>query len=374
MADKSISELTPASQINEADLFVLEQSAQAKKLTGQILMAWIAQRYSALGYIESIEKTSTSGLVDTYTITFSGSAEPVTFTVTNGEKGDKGDSWYMHIRYSDAQPTRDADMKTTPSNWMGVYSGTSQTAPTTYTSYSWFKIKGESGPAGPAAAIESAQIRYQESTSGTVVPTGTWTASVPSIQQGHFLWTRTVISFNDGTDVTSYSVSYKGVDGSGAGDMQKSVYDPNGDVETAGGISEYVTGITDPMDDHLNDIDSDITELQTGKVPKIVSGTTRKVYIHEGETQSDLELSDIGTAFTITLGTTWTNKAQTISDARFKASGFAYEVSPSPSNFKAYGEAQIYADNVTTDGQMTFHCEEVPSGALVVNVKRSIAE
>ena len=40
--------------------------------------------------IASIEKTSTSGLVDTYTITLD-SGDTYTFTVTNGSKGDKGD-------------------------------------------------------------------------------------------------------------------------------------------------------------------------------------------------------------------------------------------------------------------------------------------
>ena len=40
--------------------------------------------------IKTIEKTSTSGLVDTYTITFD-NGETTTFNVTNGEKGEKGD-------------------------------------------------------------------------------------------------------------------------------------------------------------------------------------------------------------------------------------------------------------------------------------------
>ena len=41
--------------------------------------------------IASIEKTSTVGLVDTYTITYT-DGTTTTFTVTNGEKGDKGDT------------------------------------------------------------------------------------------------------------------------------------------------------------------------------------------------------------------------------------------------------------------------------------------
>ena len=40
--------------------------------------------------ISSIEKTSTSGLVDTYTIRFNDGTTS-TFTVANGAKGDKGD-------------------------------------------------------------------------------------------------------------------------------------------------------------------------------------------------------------------------------------------------------------------------------------------
>lgn len=40
--------------------------------------------------IKKIQKTSTSGLADTYTITLTDGATS-TFTVTNGEKGDKGD-------------------------------------------------------------------------------------------------------------------------------------------------------------------------------------------------------------------------------------------------------------------------------------------
>ena len=41
--------------------------------------------------ISSISKTGTSGLVDTYTITLTDGTKP-TFTVTNGAKGDKGDT------------------------------------------------------------------------------------------------------------------------------------------------------------------------------------------------------------------------------------------------------------------------------------------
>ena len=95
--------------------------------------------------IVSVEKTGTSGLVDTYQITYT-SGDPTTFTVTNGRNGDPGTpgtNAYVWIRYAAAEPTQDSDMKTTPDAWMGVYSGDAATAPTDYTAYTWYKIKGE---------------------------------------------------------------------------------------------------------------------------------------------------------------------------------------------------------------------------------------
>lgn len=84
MADKTIGQLTPASQVTPTDLFVLEQSGTAKKLTGQILENWLVSFADGHGGIQSIAKTGTSGLTDTYTITLSDTTT-MTFTVTNGK-------------------------------------------------------------------------------------------------------------------------------------------------------------------------------------------------------------------------------------------------------------------------------------------------
>ena len=62
-----------------------------------------------------------------------------------GAQGPIGPAAYVHIRYSATQPTQDSDMGTTPNDWMGIYSGASSTAPTAYTDYAWYKIKGETG-------------------------------------------------------------------------------------------------------------------------------------------------------------------------------------------------------------------------------------
>lgn len=76
-------------------------------------------------------------------------------------------------------------------------------------------------------------------------------------------------------------------------------------------------------------------------------------------------------AFTVTLAAAnWSSNALTVSDARFLASGYAYMVNAAPSDTYDWQDANIYADNVTTNGQMTFHCETVPSGDLTANIIR----
>ena len=71
---------------------------------------------------------------------------------TDGQDGQDGTDAYVWIRYAAAQPTADADMKTTPDAWIGIYSGDSATAPAHYTDYTWYKIKGDTG------AVQDVQI------------------------------------------------------------------------------------------------------------------------------------------------------------------------------------------------------------------------
>lgn len=79
-------------------------------------------------------------------------------------------------------------------------------------------------------------------------------------------------------------------------------------------------------------------------------------------------------SFTVTLAAaSWSSNAQTVSNANFLASGYAYIVSPASASFTAYGEAQIYADNVSADGSMVFHCDSAPSSDLTVNIVRVVS-
>ena len=84
MADKAISALPSASEITLTDLFVLEQANAAKSITGSLLVSELAEALDGHGGISSIAKTSTSGLTDTYTITFADNTT-TTYTVKNGK-------------------------------------------------------------------------------------------------------------------------------------------------------------------------------------------------------------------------------------------------------------------------------------------------
>ena len=73
--------------------------------------------------------------------------------------------------------------------------------------------KGTNGTNGTSVTVSKTGVAYQVSTSGTTAPTGTWSTTMPSCDQGQYLWTKTYVKYSDGKDTTSYSVSYKGVDG-----------------------------------------------------------------------------------------------------------------------------------------------------------------
>lgn len=61
--------------------------------------------------------------------------------------------------------------------------------------------------------LSSQSVSYQISDSGDSVPTGEWVEDCPAVQQGKYLWTRTVVQFSVGDPITSYSCAYAGVDG-----------------------------------------------------------------------------------------------------------------------------------------------------------------
>lgn len=61
--------------------------------------------------------------------------------------------------------------------------------------------------------VESTTVEYQASTSGTTVPTGTWSTTIPTVAAGSYLWTKTTTNYTSGTPTVGYSVARMGVNG-----------------------------------------------------------------------------------------------------------------------------------------------------------------
>ncbi|AWL26779.1 phage tail spike protein [Streptococcus suis] len=162
--------------------------------------------------------------------------------LTPGPKGEKGDPGQ---RGADGLPGRDgvgirsttvtyasstngatapttgwtAEVPTVaPGNYLWTKTVWTYTDGNTETGYNVSRIgrdgnTGRDGIAGKdGVGIRSTTITYGKSTSGTIQPTS-WTAQVPSVPNGQFLWTKTVWAYTDNTSETGYSVAKMGETG-----------------------------------------------------------------------------------------------------------------------------------------------------------------
>ena len=74
-------------------------------------------------------------------------------------------------------------------------------------------ISGADGQSGTSVTITSTEVRYAGSASNTTAPTSGWTANPPAVDEGKYLWTRTKVTYSDGTTTTAYSVAKQGQSG-----------------------------------------------------------------------------------------------------------------------------------------------------------------
>lgn len=68
--------------------------------------------------------------------------------------------------------------------------------------------KGDKGDQGVAGnGVKSTAVTYQAGSSGTTIPTGTWSSSIPKTSaETPYLWSRTTITYTNGTSSTTYSI------------------------------------------------------------------------------------------------------------------------------------------------------------------------
>ena len=444
MANKPIDNLIEAESIDATDLFVLKKPAGSRKLQGQVLLNWLTAAADGHGGIKSMDlistvglvktyritladnttfdlpvsdgrgvdsvtKTGTEGLVDTYTIAYSDGTSG-TFRITNGAKGDPGADANVWIKWASQKPTESSHtMGDIPDAWIGISAGHDASAPTDWTKYIWYKYKGEKGDTGAAASVQSRSVGYQVSTSGTIIPDGDWSASVPVVPQGRYLWTRTTVQFNSGDPVVSYSVARFGMDGTGTvvsvcgndPDSDGNVDLTAGDVgalPAAGGTmtgainmnGQPISGLNDPTENDQATRKKYVDDKANALLPK--SGGTMSGAIAMGGNkvtglgapEADTDAATKGyvdgkrAAYTATLTTTWIGSAapytQTVAVPGVLASDVPH-VTPVYSTTLATALLQKEAWSKVSKaeaaaGSITFTCfEEKPTAAIPIQIE-----
>lgn len=271
MADKTISELAAATSVGSTDLFVLEQSNTAKKLTGQVLENWLVSFADGHGGIQSWSYAPpvSPSLTGTLILVLADESQ-IVVPIENGAKGDTGAQTYVWIKWAANEPTADNQMSDIPDAWIGFYSGLSSTAPTSYTAYRWYNYKGEKGDTGDKGASIASVTR----TAGDGSP-GTYDTYT--------------VTLDNGTVAGTIQV-YNGLNGTGA-------------VNTVNGVSPDATGNVNlvpasigaaPVPLHLT---GTLTALPTTLTNAAITATMRVVEC------------TFGTPSAITSDVTWTTSA-----------------------------------------------------------------
>ena len=160
---------------------------------------------------------------------------------TPGTAGKDGKTSYFHVKYSnDGGKTFTGNSGEDVGTYMGSYTDYTETDSTNVGKYTWVKVKGDKGDTGQkgqdgtSVKITSKSVTYQASTSGTTAPTGTWSTSVPTVNNGQYLWTKTTVQYSDGNKTEAYSVSYKGTNGTNGTSVTVSKTEVTYQVSTSG--------------------------------------------------------------------------------------------------------------------------------------------
>lgn len=235
MADKTISELTQATQITNEDMFVLQQNGEAKKLLGMTLLDFVT-----LSVVNVTVTTLPAG--SQATATYDKTTGTLALGIPQGSKGETGATGATGATGPQGEQGVQGKTGATgatgpqgpvgPANVLTIGSVTSgKVASATITGEAPNQVlnlvlekgdKGETGDIGPQGKTgETGDI-------GPQGPQGTPGADAPTItgitirQSDYHL----IVTLSNGT---SYDAGYcRGQAGEGTGDMLASVYDPQG--------------------------------------------------------------------------------------------------------------------------------------------------
>lgn len=142
-----------------------------------------------------------------------------------GKPGIDGKTPYTHVAYADNDEGGGFSQSPDNKAYMGWYSDFTQADSNDPSLYGWSLIKGADGKDGAdgvagkdGVGVKTTTITYTQSTSGTIPPTTGWTAQVPTLIKGQYLWTQTTWVYTDSTGEAGYTVSYNAKDGNNGSD------------------------------------------------------------------------------------------------------------------------------------------------------------
>lgn len=205
---------------------------------------------------------------------------------------------------------------------------------------------GETGATGATGAtgvgVSGSEVVYQSSTSGTTVPTGTWSSSIPSVSAGSYLWTRTTISYTDGTSTVSYSVAKMGSTGA------------TGETGATGATGVGVSSSTVTYQYGSSDTTAP-TGTWASSIPSTISGEflwTRTVITYSDDSEStSYSISAVTLTLTVTSsnGTVFKNsEGSTVLTAHVYANGVEQTISTAGVVANSLGTVKWYAGSSTT--------------------------
>ena len=170
---------------------------------------------------KSVYVQSTSKVGDTTTIVLTNGTTTNTITIKDGEDGSNGTNGvnglngYIHTAWANSANGY-VNFSTTDSTgkmYLGVYTDNIQADSNEPSDYSWSLIKGSDGSDGLDGAdgrgVRSIVEQYYLSTSGSSVTGGSWSTEQPNFSNGKYIWTRSLITWDDGTTSTTTAVLAK---------------------------------------------------------------------------------------------------------------------------------------------------------------------
>lgn len=152
------------------------------------------------------------------------------------------------------------------------------------------------GATGAPASVQSEVIEYQVGESGTSVPSGAWSSTIPSVPKGSYLWTKVTVTFNSGNPAIWYSVAYVPRDGQGTAGQNTPLTD------TTGGQIGVSTAFS--REDHRHPLNVPIsgTPAMDGVGSQGVAATySRSDHVHP----SDTSKANKARVIEIALSSTW---------------------------------------------------------------------